>query len=200
MIGHTVHVYRPYGGTIGHTRMATTSLRKLAQHLDVPERTLRRAAAEGLIRGERTSPRRYRTSLREEAYLRAQWPLLRELRDALRTEPNVRLAILFGSQATGTATGRSDVDLLVGLVDPSVTRVSELTGRLERRSGRSVQLVRLHDAEDAPGLMADALERGRVLIDRDGRWPLLQREADAWRSRAVQAEVPLEDAMPDLDL
>ena len=29
------------------------------------------------------------------------WPLLRELRDALRTEPNVRLTILFGSQAAG---------------------------------------------------------------------------------------------------
>lgn len=181
--------------------MATTSLRNLAQHLGVPERTLRRAAAEGLIRGERTSPRRYRTSLREEAYLRAQWPLLRELRDALRTEPNVRLAILFGSQATGTATAGSDVDVLVGLVDPSAARVAELTGRLERRCGRNVQLVRLHDAEDAaPGLMADALDRGRVLIDRDGRWPLLQREAGAWRSRAAQAEVPLEDAMPDLDL
>jgi predicted nucleotidyltransferase len=180
--------------------MATTSLRKLAQHLDVPERTLRRAAAEGLIRGDRTSPRRYRTSLREEAYLRAQWPLLRELRDALRTEPNVRLAILFGSQATGTSTARSDVDVLVGLVDPSASRVAELTGRLERRSGRDVQLVRLRDAEGAPDLMADALERGRVLIDRDGRWPQLQQEAEAWRSRAAQADVPLVDAMPDLDL
>ena len=48
--------------------MGTTSLRNLAQHLDVPERTLRRAAAEGLIRGERTSPRRFRASLREEAF------------------------------------------------------------------------------------------------------------------------------------
>jgi predicted nucleotidyltransferase len=180
--------------------MATTSLRTLAQHLDVPERTLRRAAAEGLIRGERISPRRYRTSLREEAYLRAHWPLLRELRDALRTEPNVRLAILFGSQATGTSAARSDVDILVRLVDPGAARVAELTGRLERRSGRDVQVVLLEDAEDAPGLMADALERGRVLIDRDGDWPQLQRQAGTWRVRAAQAEVPLEDAMPDLEL
>ena len=179
--------------------MASDSLRSLARHLDVPERTLRRAAAEGLIRGERTSPRRFRTSLREEAYLRAQWPLLRELRDALRTEPNVRLAILFGSQATGTATARSDVDLLVALADPRASRVAQLAGRLERRTGRDVQLVRLQDAERAPGLMADALDRGRVLVDRDGRWPALQSALGAWRSRADQAEIPLEDAMANLD-
>jgi predicted nucleotidyltransferase len=180
--------------------MATDSLRSLARYLDIPERTLRRAAAEGLIRGERLSPRRYRTSLREEAFLRKRWPLLRGLRDALRTEPNVRLAILFGSQATGTATERSDVDLLVALVDSGASRVAELAERLERHSGRDVQLVRLQDVDQAPGLMADVLESGRVLVDRDGRWPQLRSEADASRSRAAAAEVPLENAMPDLDL
>jgi len=151
--------------------MPSRSLRSLAHHLEVPERTLRRAAAEGLIRGERTSARRYRTSLREEAYLRAQWPLLRELRDALRTEPNVRLAILFGSQANGTATPGSDVDLLVALADSSASRVAELTGRLERRLNRDVQVVRLEDAERVPAIVVDALERGRVLVDREGRSP-----------------------------
>ena len=105
--------------------MPSDSLRTLARHLDVPERTLRRAAGEGLVRGRRTSARRYETSLREEAYLRRQWPLLRDLRDALRTEPNVRLAVLFGSQATGHATGRSDVDVLVALTDPSAARVAQ---------------------------------------------------------------------------
>lgn len=180
--------------------MASDSLRSLARHLDVPERTLRRAAAEGLIHGERTSPRRFRTSMREEAYLRAYWPLLRELRDALRTEPNVRLAVLFGSQAVGTATARSDVDLLVALADPSASRVAELAGRLERRVGRRVQLVRLEDAERAPALMADALERGRVLVDREGRWQELRPQLRAWQARAAEAEVPLADAMPDLKL
>ena len=180
--------------------MASDSLRSLARHLDVPERTLRRAAAEGLIHGERTSPRRFRTSMREEAYLRAHWPLLRGLRDALRTEPNVRLAVLFGSQAVGTATARSDVDLLVALADPSASRVAELAGRLERRVGRTVQLVRLVDAERAPALMADALERGRVLVDREGSWQELRPQLGAWQARAVEADVPLADAMPDLKL
>src|SRR6266508_1991 len=102
--------------------MATTSLRSLARHLEVPERTLRRAASEGLIHGRRISERRYETSLREEAYLRRHWPLLRALREALRTEPNVRLAVLFGSQATGRATESSDLDLLVVLDDGSAAR------------------------------------------------------------------------------
>lgn len=138
--------------------------------------------------------------MREEAYLRAHWPLLRELRDALRTEPNVRLALLFGSRATGTATERSDVDLLVALVDSSASRVAELAGRLERRVARNVQVVRLEDAEQAPVLMAEALERGRVLVDRDARWQQLQRELSSWQSRAAEAEIPLEDAMPELNL
>ena len=137
--------------------------------------------------------------MREEAYLRAHWPLLRELRDALRTEPNVRLALLFGSQAAGTATERSDVDLVVALADPTASRVAELAGRLERRIRRNVQLVRLEDAEQVPVLMADVLERGRVLVDRDGRWQLLLSELASWRSRADH-DVPLEDAMADLDL
>jgi predicted nucleotidyltransferase len=180
--------------------MPSDSLRSLARHLDVPERTLRRAAAEGLVHGRRTSARRYETSLREEAYLRRHWPLLRELRASLRTEPNVRFAVLFGSQATGRDTERSDVDLLVGLVDPSAARIAQLTGRLERRLGRDVQLVRLQDAERTPSVMADALEQGRVLVDRDGRWPQLRRDEGAWRRRASSSDIPLEQAMPELDL
>lgn len=178
--------------------MPADSLRTLARHLDVPERTLRRAAAEGLVRGQRTSARRYETSLREEAYLRRHWPLLRELRDALRTEPNVRLAVLFGSQATGQATERSDIDLLVDLTDPSAVRVAQLTARLERRLARDMQLVRMQDAGRTPTLMADALEQARVLVDRDGRWPALKARESTWRRRAAAAEVPLEQAMPDL--
>ena len=176
--------------------MPPDSLRTLARHLDVPERTLRRAAADGLVHGRRTSARRYETSLREEAYLRRHWPLLR----ALRTEPNVRLALLFGSQATGRAAERSDVDLLVALTDPAATRVAALTGRLERRLARNVQVVRLQDAEQAPALMADALEQGRVLVDRDGRWAQLKAREATWRRRAAKASgMPLARALPDLE-
>jgi len=179
--------------------VSTNSIRTLARHLDVPERTLRRAAAEGLVHGRRTSARRYETSLREEAYLRRQWPLLRDLRDALRTEPNVRLAVLFGSQATGEVVPGSDVDLLVRLGESSAARVAELTGRLERRLDRDVHLVRFQDAEQAASLMADALGHGRVLVDRERRWPALRSDQAGYRRRANAAAVPLETAMPDID-
>ena len=176
------------------------SIRALARHLDIPERTLRRAAAEGLIHGERTSARRYRTSMREEDYLRRHWPLLREVRDTLRTEPNVRLAVLFGSFATGEASERSDVDLLVSLADPGVRRIAELSARIERRLGRAIQLVRLLDAERSPVLLATALEHGRVLVDRDGLWQRLKRAEAHWCRRAAAAERPLEEVMGDLRL
>ena len=60
--------------------MAGDSLRALARYLEVPERTLRRAAAQGLVHGERLSERRFKTSLREESYLRSHWGLLSALR------------------------------------------------------------------------------------------------------------------------
>jgi predicted nucleotidyltransferase len=178
--------------------MPVDSLRTLARHLEVPERTLRRAAAEGALHGQRISERRYRVTLREEEYLRRHWPLLRELRSALRTEPNARLAVLFGSLATGQASQRSDIDLLVSLADPSAAMVAELSERLHRRLDTEVQLVRLQEAEQAPALMADVLAHGRVLVDRELAWPELKAHEGGWRRRAGTGG--LEDSMPDLEL
>jgi predicted nucleotidyltransferase len=178
--------------------MATDSLRTLARHLDVPERTLRRAAAQGLLRGERTSERRYRTTLREEAYLREHWSLLGRLRDALRTEPNVRLAVLFGSFATGDDSERSDIDLLVALRDPSAAALAGVAGRLSDRLGRDVQLVRVQESEQSPVLMADVLGHGRVLVDRDTRWESMKADERRWRRRAARSDVALATAMQDL--
>jgi predicted nucleotidyltransferase len=136
--------------------------------------------------------------MREEAYLRRHWPLLSSLRAVLRTEPRVRLAVLFGSTATGDEHESSDIDLLVSLADPSMARVAELTGRLERRIGRKVQLVRLQDAEKSPLLMFDVLREGRVLVDRNGQWPELASKVSTWRRRAAKADTSLLDAMPPL--
>ena len=178
--------------------MATDSLRTLAQHLEIPERTLRRAAAEGLIHGQRVSERRFKMTLREEAYLRTHWPLLRSLRGSLRTEPNVRAAVLFGSVAVGRETERSDVDLLVWLRESSATAVAALSHRLSDRIGRELQLVRVQDAERSPALMLDVLEHGRVLVDRDQRWPALLASRRVWKRRAAAEDVALEDSMVEL--
>lgn len=164
------------------------SLRRAAAELSIPERTLRRAASEGLVQGERISPRRFRITFREEAYLRGHWELLRALRAALRTEPNVRLAVLFGSTATGSDHERSDVDVLVALRDASVGRLAELQERLARRIGREVQLVRLSEAQTSPVLMVDVIDHGRVLVDRDDLWSGLVGAASRWRRKARSVE------------
>jgi predicted nucleotidyltransferase len=177
------------------------SLRQVAAELSIPERTFKRVAAEGLIRGERLSPRRFRVPFGEEAYLRSHWGLLHTLRAALRTEPNVRLAILFGSTAKGDDHEGSDIDVLVVLEDPSVGRLVALTERLSGGLGRDVQLVRLADAENVPVLMADVVEQGRVLVDRDDGWPALRDAASKWQRLARRAEqfVPPPLDEPTLD-
>jgi predicted nucleotidyltransferase len=164
------------------------SLRRVATELGIPERTLRRAATEGLIRGERTSPRRFEVPLREEAYLRTHWPLLSALRAALRTEPNVRLAVLFGPSANGTEDERSDVDLLVTLSDSNVGRLADLTQRVTERIGRDVLTTGLSEAREVPALMLDVIEQGRVLVDREDRWSTLQAGKRRWRRKASEAE------------
>jgi predicted nucleotidyltransferase len=175
------------------------SLRSLAAELSIPERTLRRAAAEGLIRGRRVSPRRFRTSLREEMYLHSHWKLLQSLREALRTEPNVKLAVLFGSTAVGVDREDSDLDILVALADPAVGRLADLAGRLTRRLDREVQLVRLKDAERSPVLMSAILKEGRTLIDREQRWSALRADTPKWQRHARRAEHPLTETAESLD-
>jgi predicted nucleotidyltransferase len=174
------------------------SVRTLARNIGVPERTLRRAVNEGLVRGSRQSARRFDATLREERYLRSHWELLSSLRAAFRTEPNVRLAVLYGSMANGSNTPTSDVDVMVELADDSVARLADLSGRISLKVGRDVQLVRRRDAEASPLVMAAITTGGRVLIDRDQRWRELRDQASTWRRRAVKASPPLESAFQDL--
>jgi len=159
-------------------------LQMLADEVAVNERTLRRAANEGTIRVERPSARRLRISLAEKNYLRRRWQLLAALRAALRTEPNVSFALLFGSAARGDDGTRSDVDLIVQFRDSSLTRVLELEERLERAIERKVDVVSLEAAERNSGLLASAVGEGRVLVDRAGLWPALSAETAALERRA----------------
>jgi predicted nucleotidyltransferase len=164
------------------------TLPELASELSTTDRTLRRAVLDGLVRAHRPSPRAVDLPLSERVYLRNAWPLLRELRSALRTEPSLRLAVLFGSQSRGDSHGSSDVDLLVDASEAAPLR--DVRRRLEARLGRQVHLVGLRDAELAPLLLAEVLREGRVLVDRERNWPTLlerrvqvEREAERERSR-----------------
>lgn len=158
-----------------------TDLDLLAGQVGVSARTLRRAVNEGTLRGERSSPRRLRLTATEKQYVLNRWHLLARLRAVLRTEPNVRFALLFGSTARGEDTEASDIDLLVEMREPSLIRLVDLELKLEALLGRSVDLLSLADVESNPLLFAEALREGRVIVDREDRWTEL-------RSQTAQAE------------
>jgi hypothetical protein len=67
------------------------------------------------------------------------------------------------------------VDALVALRDPDLERVVELAAKLTAATGRTVDVVRLEDAESEPSFLADVIADGRVLVDREGLWPSLRR-------------------------
>jgi uncharacterized protein len=167
-----------------------TDLALLAREVGVHERTLRRAIAEGSLRGVRPTPRTLDISLSEREYVRRSWKLLSALRAALRTEHNVRFALLFGSVARGTAAPRSDVDVLVALRDGRLERVVELSAKLTAATGRRVDVVRLQDAQSEPSFLADVIADGRVLVDRERLWPRLRSREPSLRraGRRTQAE------------
>lgn len=164
-----------------------TEIGLLASQIGTSERTLRRAFNEGTLRGERPSPRKLKLDAAEKQYLRRSWGLLAAMRGALRTEQNVRFALLFGSAARGEDTASSDIDLLVAMRDSSLIRVIDLGAKLEAVLGRHVDVLNLDDAEKNPQLLAQAVGEGRVLVDREGRWSPLRSEAGTLQRRARES-------------
>jgi predicted nucleotidyltransferase len=163
-----------------------TALALLSQQVGVHERTLRRAVNEGTLRAHRASPRTLELTLSERQYVRRSWPLVAALRNALRTEKNVRFALLFGSAARGTDTATSDVDVLVELRDTALEQVVELGERLTAATGRRVDVIRLGDAENDAAFLADVVAEGRVLVDRGTTWPRLRAREPSLRRRGLE--------------
>jgi predicted nucleotidyltransferase len=161
-----------------------TELEFLARQVGTNERTLRRALNQGTLRAERPTPRKLEISAAEKRYLRRSWKLLAALRTALRTEQNVHFALLFGSAARGEDSAASDIDLLVEMRDPSLARIADLEAKLEALIGRRVDVLTLDDARRSNRVLAQALAEGRVLVDREDRWPQLAGEARALQRRA----------------
>lgn len=161
---------------------------ELACELDVSDRTLRRAVSRELLRGARRSANRLEISPRERAYVRGHWGLLQALVAALRTEPGVEAAVLFGSVAKGTDRADSDVDLAIALRREASTSVPALERRLTRTIGRPVHVVRLQDALADGGFALEIVDHGRPLTDRGEVWAsLLRRRAGLVRKARAQA-------------
>ncbi len=184
-----------------------SALPSIAAELGANERTLRRAAARGTVRGRRPTPRGLELAPGEIAYLRSHWELLSALAGALRTEPNVGLAVLYGSAARGDDRRDSDVDLLVEFRDDAAGSTLDLGVRLGEAVGRRVDVARLSRVKgEAPLLLLQALDEGRVLVDRDQRWPHLVATRDTvahaahrlMRRRRQEAAASLEQLLEDL--
>jgi predicted nucleotidyltransferase len=163
-------------------------LELLAQDVGVSERTLRRAVTQGTLRGSRRSPRKLELPLTEHQYVRRCWSMISLLRSALRTEHNVRFALLFGSSAIGTDTPNSDVDVLVALHDPGLQRLVDLKSKLTDLLGRQVDLVVLDAAKQEPSFLAHALAEGRVLVDRDECWHAMRAHERHLRRRGTKLD------------
>jgi predicted nucleotidyltransferase len=122
--------------------------------------------------------------------------LVEALQKALRSRKDVRLALLFGSQARGKARGDSDVDLAIeGDVNTLalISELSDATGRevdvVElRRAGYPLLKALLRDGivlhEAARGIAADWRTRAmfQVEVDRPG-W---ERMRDAFLERLAE--------------
>jgi predicted nucleotidyltransferase len=162
-------------------------LGQLAGEVGVNERTLRRATSLGLIRAQRPSSRRLVLSESEVAWVRSRWPVVSTLLSALRTEPNVELAVLFGSVARDAdAADGSDIDLLIELRRPMPGALESLHRRLVGDLRSDVELVPMRSAKRDPHLMAEILRDGRPLVDRGDLWPSLQAKRSSTRARAKQ--------------
>ncbi len=168
------------GHVLGHT----------AASIGVSERTLRRYVNAGLLRARRVDGQ-LELSAQEGRYLSSHHELLTQLRTTLRTERGVRLAVLFGSTATGEDSDGSDVDILVALEDSGPGNLAALRRRLQTALDRQVHLVTLDDASHAPSLLADVLDEGRVLIDRDGLWAPVVSSRELVIKRARREEAAL---------
>ena len=165
-----------------------TELAILARDVGVNERTLRRAVNQGTLHATRPTPRALELPLTERRYVRRSWSLVAALRVALRTEQNVRFALLFGSAATGTDTPASDVDIVVDMRDPSLERVVDLSTKLTAAIGRQVDVIRVQDAEADPLFFADVVADGRVLVDREELWRRLGGREAGLRRRGREQE------------
>ncbi len=97
-----------------------------------------------------------------------------DVRAVLARHPEIRLAILFGSMATGRANRDSDVDLAVAreralAADEKMALMSELA----EATGRTIDLIDLHSVGIL--LLGQIVKRGRRILGTDERYAELMK-------------------------
>lgn len=92
------------------------------------------------------------------------------VRKVLAEDPRIAYALVFGSNARGTAHAGSDLDIAIGLESDthlSALDLGELISRLERASGRQVDIVLMDQAP--PPVAYRAFRDGRVIVEKNHR-------------------------------
>jgi predicted nucleotidyltransferase len=97
--------------------------------------------------------------------------LQQQLKQILSAFPELRLAMLFGSQAAGTADRDSDIDLALLADAPLDSGLKmELTERISTRLGRPVDIVDLYHATEP---LLGQVFKGTRLLGGDGTYARL---------------------------
>ena len=93
-------------------------------------------------------------------------PLVDTLRKVLGSYPSVRLCILFGSTASGSATSESDMDVAVAAAGESTAEERlELLEAFAAATGRAVDLIDLMTASGP--ILKQALSKGVIVQNSD---------------------------------
>lgn len=108
--------------------------------------------------------------------------------DVFNRHPRVRLALLFGSVARGTANTRSDIDIAVSAPG---AELSALASQLSLALGQEVDAVSL-DADPPVALLRELLRDGRVLYEAEHGAEAALRARALW---TVETDGPAIDAM-----
>lgn len=94
---------------------------------------------------------------------------LESIRTVLVRHPEIRLAILFGSMATGRASRDSDVDLALAMERPlKADEKMALMAELAEATGRPIDLIDLHVVGEP--LLGQIVKRGRRVLGTDERY------------------------------
>jgi predicted nucleotidyltransferase len=180
-----------------------SALPDIASQVGANESTFRLAARRGTIRCLRPGLRTFELAPGELPYLKQHWYLLSTLTQALRTEPNVRFAVLYGSRARGTEHENSDVDVLVSFRNDTLGSPNALGSRLTEAVGIQVDVARFSRVRvESPFLLIQAIDEGRVLVDREHAWADIQKEretiARAARRRMSRAQEEASESLSQL--
>jgi predicted nucleotidyltransferase len=170
---------------------------QLADGLNVSDRTLRRAVSRGLLRGSRRSPNKLEISAAERNYAQSHWTRLQTLVRALRTEPGVQAAVLYGSVAKGSDRAGSDIDLAIELRPGAATSMPALERRLGRAVGSRVHAVHIADALADGRFALEIIDHGRPLVDRADTWSSLRRRRSSLVRIAAAQATAREQQMAD---